>query len=629
MTVSTDAPSAPRRRLSILLLLAIGIGIYIVNAAHPPLLDDADSCHALASVAMIRNGDWAVLHINGIRWLEKPPLHYWLVAVSYLIFGQTAFATRLPLALSVIGLMLMLYEFGRRFFDERSGFYGALVIGTSFGVFLFTRIMIPEALYALQFTIGFYLFLRAWTGSLSARAGYLGFAAMTGLAIITRAGIGVVFPFGIAGVFLLAVGGWRQSHANHDRWRQIPWILGAIVFLVIALPWHLIAILRTPGFFWFYFINEQVLRALGRRIPRDYTAVPLLLWWAEHLVWFFPWVVFLPFALRGCPRPKQWRARMSDADAAKLLLFIWAAFIFLFFSAITGSRMEYYAFGAWPAVALLIGLGLARAEAERARWLPRLQAGLALLGAAIAALLAAMLWVSRDISSRSDISNLLTRHPTSFYRVAMATAFDLTPDTFAVLRAPAAEAAIAFLAGFGLAWWLRRRGRAWGANLTVALTMVVFFYAANVAFAAFSPQMSSWPLAEDILRYWQPHDRLVVYGEFEAACSVGFYTNKQALIYNGRYNGLAYGSNYPDAPHIFLTDADFPAVWKSPTRTFLVVPEHQQKAARMRLPAASTYVLAKSGDNTVYVNQPVTPGQPSLATLEAAQGHATPPGAPR
>ncbi|MDE3153566.1 MAG: glycosyltransferase family 39 protein [Acidobacteriota bacterium] len=617
MLTESLPPAAPRRRLALLLLVAIGVGIYVVNASRPPLLDDADSCHALASVAMLQQHDWAVLHINGVRWLEKPPLHYWLVAASYLLFGQNAFATRLPLALSVIGLMLMLYEFGRRFFDERAGFYAALVIGTSFGVFLFTRIMIPEALYSLEFTAGFYLFLRAWTGSLSPRAGYLGFAALTGLAIITRAAIGVAFPFGIAAVFLLLVGGWRRGHANHDRFSRIPWVLGAIVFLAIALPWHLIAGLRTPGFFWFYFINEQVLRALGRRIPHDYTAVPLGLWWGEHVAWFFPWVVFVPLALRGCPRPRQWRMRLSDTDTAKLFVFIWAAFIFLFFSVITGSRMEYYAFSAWPAVALLIGIGLARAEDERSRWLPRLQAALAIVGLLIAALLGTMLWISRDISSSADISALLTRHPTGFYRVAMATFFDLTPDTFAVLRGPAATAALVFLLGFGAAWWLRRRRAGWTANVAVALTMVVFCYAANVAFAAFGPQMSSVPLARAIARVWKPGDQLAVYGEFEAACSVGFYLDRQALIYNGQYNGLAYGSHYPDAPKIFFDDRTWPSVWSRPDTVFLVVPESEQTKARERLPAKATWVLANSGGKTVFMNHPLLPGQPSLADQRA------------
>src|SRR5437588_3429526 len=156
----------PVRRRSVWLLLVMSALIYVGSAARPGLLDDADGCHALAAREILQRHDWAVLHINGVRWLEKPPFHYWLVAVAYRLLGESAFTTRLPIALAMIALVLMLYEFGRRIFNERAGFYAGLVMATSAGSFLFTRIMIPEALYALEFTIAFYLFLRSWQGTL-------------------------------------------------------------------------------------------------------------------------------------------------------------------------------------------------------------------------------------------------------------------------------------------------------------------------------------------------------------------------------------------------------------------------------------------------------------------------------
>ena len=146
----------PARRQSVLILVAIAAAIYVGSAARPALLDDADGCHALAAREILQRHDWTVLHINGIRWLEKPPLHYWLVAAAYAALGESAFTTRLPIALTMVVLTLLLYEFGRRFFDERAGFYAGLVMATSAGAFLFTRIMIPEAIYAVEFTAIFY-----------------------------------------------------------------------------------------------------------------------------------------------------------------------------------------------------------------------------------------------------------------------------------------------------------------------------------------------------------------------------------------------------------------------------------------------------------------------------------------
>src|SRR5438128_7762233 len=107
-----SAPSDGQRMQwrSVLILIVIALAIYVGSAARPALLDDADGCHALAAHEILQRHDWAVLYINGIRWLEKPPFHYWLVAASYALFGESAFATRLPVALAMVGLVLLLYE---------------------------------------------------------------------------------------------------------------------------------------------------------------------------------------------------------------------------------------------------------------------------------------------------------------------------------------------------------------------------------------------------------------------------------------------------------------------------------------------------------------------------------------
>ncbi len=98
---------------------------------------------------MLHTGDWVTLHVNGIRYLEKPPLPYWIAACSLRIFGENSFAIHLPLALTVLGLALLGYAWSRRAFSERAAFYTALFTLTSTGVFLFTRIFIPDALLSL------------------------------------------------------------------------------------------------------------------------------------------------------------------------------------------------------------------------------------------------------------------------------------------------------------------------------------------------------------------------------------------------------------------------------------------------------------------------------------------------
>ncbi|HVA71859.1 MAG TPA: glycosyltransferase family 39 protein [Candidatus Limnocylindrales bacterium] len=599
------------RRISILILLALSIGIYAGTSAWPPLLDSSDAGHAEAAREMLESHNWVILHINGIRYLEKPPLPYWLVAASYAVLGVSAFATRFPLAIFVVALVLMVYFFGRRWFGERAGFYAGLVMCTSPGVFLFTRIMIPEAIYAFFFTAAFYLCLRAWQGTIAERPAYWGAAALIALAVLTRSLIGIVFPVGIFFFFMLATGRLKE-------WRRLPLISSAIVFLIVALPWHIAALFSGRGFFggffWFYFINEQIFRAIGWRYPADYEAVPLWLWVAELIVWFFPWIAFLPWAIREMPKLRSWRKGLDERGQALVLLTVWALFILLFFSW-TKSRMEYYSFSAWPAIAILLGVGLARAEEMPARWLPRVQGALAALGALIAALLGGMLWISRGIASTGDISSLMQLHPAGFYRVAMSDFMDLTPQAFADLRHQALAAMIVIAGGFFGAWLLRRRGRHLAASMTLGCMMAAFFFCANWAFGVFTPRLSSEPIAKIIMKYYQPGDKIALYGEYDAGSSLGFYTRKRIWIFNGRYNGLEFGSYYPDAPHIFLNDYTFWPVWRGSERVFLVVPPEQTQAALVRMPPNGTFLLTQIGGKTVYVNHRITPDEPSLAQL--------------
>jgi 4-amino-4-deoxy-L-arabinose transferase-like glycosyltransferase len=583
------------RGAAVVVLLIFAAVVYLGNAGFPALLDDADASHALVSHEILQRHDGIILYMNGIRYLMKAPLHYWAVAASYAALGQNEFSTRLPVALAMIGLVLLVSEFARRYFGSRAGLYSGLVVCASAGFFLFTRIMIPEAIYALEFTAIFYLFMRGWTRSLDPRAAYWGAAAMTALAMLTRGLVGVIFPVAILVLFVFATQAW-------NRWRELHLVSSTAIFLLIAAPWHILASLRASTFFWSYFINEHFKRAIGTRFPPDYEAVPLWLWLGAHLVWFFPWSIFLPGVLACIPRPRTWKTLSSEGQV-RLLLALWAGFILLFFSLTFGSRMEYYSFGAWPAMAMLLGIGLAKAEEQGKRWMVRMQAALAVVGAAMAVVLIAMLWISSRVQVTGDISSLLNEHENNFYRVSMAHILDLTPQAFALLRLPSAMAAAAFLLGFTAAWWLRRKGFWRASAICLGGAMVAFFFAANIALGVFGPYLSSRPLVRTVQAQITSSDTLALYGEFDAMSGVAFYTDRELLLWNGRYNNLAPGSYYPDAPHIFLTDPEFLTLWRGTKRVFLFVPPEHRVAAAQRLPAAGTYLLAEGGGKAVYANQ--------------------------
>src|ERR1700720_1104433 len=130
-------------------LAVVFAAVYFGSLFSPALLDDVDSTHAEAAREMFVSGDYVTLHINGVRYLEKAPLPYWMVAFCYQIFGVNEFASRLPMALSVLLLGVLAVVWGRRAFGERAGIYAGLMVYTSAGVFLFTRVLIPDVLLSL------------------------------------------------------------------------------------------------------------------------------------------------------------------------------------------------------------------------------------------------------------------------------------------------------------------------------------------------------------------------------------------------------------------------------------------------------------------------------------------------
>ena len=387
-----------RQRVHLLLLLGLWLLIYAAALFGPPLLDDADATHSNAARHIAESGDLVTLRVNGIRYLEKAPLPYWLVAAGFVLFSFNTFAVHLPLALGVLGLTLLGYRWALRAFGERTplhaertALYAGLAILTSAGVFLFTRVLVPEVLLSLLLAAALYALLR---GLETRRPAYIyAVYLLAALGVLTKGLIAIVFLTGTALPYLLLTGQWR-------RWRELRLLSGTALFLLIAAPWHILAGLRNTsglgghGFFWFYFVNEHFLRFLGRRIPHDYNKLPGDLFWTLHLVWLFPWSLFAPAAAVAAWQRRSAVRRLSGTFAGQttLILGLFALLILVFFSIST--NQEYYTFPAYLPLLLLGAAGLVRAEDHQStrRWILAGHITLTVLGAAIAIALFSGLW---------------------------------------------------------------------------------------------------------------------------------------------------------------------------------------------------------------------------------------------
>jgi hypothetical protein len=491
---------------------------------------------------------------------------------------------------------------GRRAYGARVGFYAAIMVLTAVGEFLFTRMFIPEVIISLLLSTALYCFARAMSrsGNGTAKFWYAIYALMA-FAVLAKGLIGVVFFVVPAFLYLTITGEWR-------RWREFRLFRGTLLFLAIAAPWHILANMRSPGFYWFYFYNEHYLRFLGKRIPKDYNKLPAVLYWGLHLVWLFPWSLFFPLAvLKVWHKFKALRHhhfRQLDFKSRTTLLCALQAITVLIFFAIS-TNQEYYTFPAYFPILLLTAYALADAEWVKRRFARRsinfAYIVLMAVGVLVAGALFAGLWSSRHLAYVSDIGTVLAQRGVGDYTLSMSHFFDLTGDAFAALRLPAIIAALAFLIGPIAGFILRMKKRAVAATLAMALTAAGFFAAAHLALVRFEPFLTSIRLARTFSQVAAPSDPLLVYGDQSYASSLIFYSGRQTLLVNGKTTSLLWGSRYPDAPNIFLKDADLLARWHSPQRTFLFVAPDD--APKVKTLLGDEHVVAESSGKLLLSNQ--------------------------
>ena len=555
-------------------------------------MDDVDAVQAQIARNMIASGDWVTPRLDGVLYLEKSPLIYWEIAGCYEIFGVHDWVARIPVAVFSIGLALLTAAFGMWAFGRQVGQYAGLVIATCIGLFLFTRIQIPDVMLTFTITLAMWAMLRAldederrpkvWA--------YVLWISL-GVGLLLKSLIGLLFPVGTGLIYLLV---------TRKNWRRLRPVSGLQLMLVIAVPWHVLAAVRNPpvfdftmrsipgqyhGFLWFYFINEQLLRFLNLRSPRDYDTVPRPLFWLFHLLWLFPWSVYLPAVFKAGYKPVD---RESDI---RFFTLCWIGFVMVFFTFST--TQEYYSMPAYPAFAILIGSAMAESGQRAWRWATR---STAVIAGCAAVAIGAILFASWSYPTPGDIAQALTSHP-SAYTLSLGHMGDLTIRSFAYLRLPLAVAGIAMLIGAAGAWKYTG-GRA---AFALAIMMVLFYQAARLALIAFDPYLGSYDLAQALNK--SPNGGLIVDDPYYEMSTIFFYTNRSGLILNGRVNNLEYGSYAPGAPQVFIDNAGFVERWKSPQRWYVASEDERADRLRDLVGASALHPIATSGGKTIYTNR--------------------------
>jgi 4-amino-4-deoxy-L-arabinose transferase-like glycosyltransferase len=585
-----------RRHYEIALVIVAAIVFFGCIISPPALMDDVDAVHGQIARNMVQSGDWVIAHLNGVPYMEKAPLPYWLIAICYLLMGVHDWVARIPTALAAVLLCFVTARYGAWAFGRRAGFYAGLALATSIGLFLFTRILIPDVMLTLTIAVCFMAFQRAMNEDgeeLHSRRWPALIGVALGVGVLLKGLLALVVPVGgVLGYLAIT----RQLFSR-ITWRRLRPFSTILIFILIAAPWHILATLRMPpyfnfsmhsgpgeyhGFFWFYFFNEHLLRFLNLRYPRDYNTVPRLAFWLLNLLWLFPWSAYLPAAARLSYKP------VDRAGRTRLLALCWAGFLMLFFTFST--TQEYYSMPIYPALALLIGCAMD----DEGKFITFGSRTIALISTVAAAVIAAVLFAVRHVPATGDISSALQQHPES-YTLALGHMGDLTLQSFAYLRAPLILAGVALLVG-AAGGWLRGRK----AFIALAAMMVLFLHASRMALVVFDPYLSSRPIAEALLH--APPGHLIVDGAYYPFSSVLFYSNKDALLLNGRVNNLEYGSYAPNSPAVFIDDAAFVKLWSGTIRYYLVADSSGLARLSALAGPARFHQVAESGGKFLFTN---------------------------
>ena len=562
-------------------LLGLWVLLYAsFSLVKPPLPNGTDSVQAEAAREMATAGDWLTPHLDGVRYFAVSPLMTWLTAASFKLFGVSDVAARLPLAFAALALFLLTLSLASRMcLTPVAGFYSALVLLTSCGIFLFAHLLYPQVMLTLWITTAMYFFWRSLHAS-SHPAGLgtaLGFAICCALGTLTQGPAGVILPMATVVLFLF----FTRNLRHLLRWHPAAAI---VVFLVLALPWRIAVHAANP--------RRPYLSAL----PRVWNT-PLLLFWAFVLLWLMPWSFFSIAALARLRRTIFERTqKLACRDEALLLLVSWLAVTVLFFS--FWNRHEFSAIPALPALAILAAAWLAADEDAPSR-LGRVFAWVFFIGGILKAIAAVYLALRAPFPGfAADVATLLHLHPGQ-HRLFFGYLRDLTFASMGAFRIPLLIAAAAIAVGVTANLIFRLRGQARLANCFLAGMMAFFLIAAHIALNTFSPVVSSAVLAEAIKPEVGASDAVVIQGRYEDASALGFYLEKRIQLLQTPAGDLAPGSFASDAPPVFLDFNALAKLWNGPGRVFLwTAPESVPD-----LPG-ETYVVGRDGGREIVSNQP-------------------------
>lgn len=510
----------------ILILMILITSLFTFMLGSRPLNVPDEARYTEIPLEMISSHDYITPHLDGIKYFEKPALFYWMQTGAIKLLGKNNWAYRITTAMMAMLGCLLIYAGGRLLFNRRTGWLATGILTTNILYFTFAHVVTLDMTLSVFMTGTLLSFIAAMRYPPGNTRRYLMWSCyiFAALAVMTKGLVGIILPGFIVLTWLALFNEWRQLKSCYL-------ISGIMLFLLIALPWHIAVQIKNPEFYYFYFIQQQFTRYLTNyagRFKPFWFFIPII------IIGLYPWVCFLVQAIKF-NLPQHWRDRFSYKES--IFLLIWATTIFVFFS-LSKSKLIPYIVPTIPPLALLIGYYLAS-----------------------------------DPDKNTGITRGFKILP--FFTIIMAIAtligihYVKTTQSHFVIISEIIMGSVATIGSF-LALWVKAKYNTIAAFATQLITSICFLLILTVI-VPYIDMGSIAPLAQVLNPLLKPNDVVASYCYYYQDLPV--YLNKRIMIVNWQ-NELSFGIAHQDA-HQWIIDAPtFWKLWSSPKSFYMITTRH-------------------------------------------------------
>ena len=611
------------------LMAVLTLALLLPWLGAAPFDDPGEGQHAEIAREVAVSGDWLTLRLAGVRYFDKPPLLYWLIAAGFKGFGVSELVARLPAVLGAAAAVAGTTLLGARLLGPGPGILAGAALLSCALFAAFGRYVRPETLFVAAIQWGFTGLLLGLGGSGAARlGGWLGSpsaaphtaspgpllglggsgvapppgpptetsgrgarfwavvgCAALGVAALAKDVIGLAGPLAAIALALALAGRLRPI----GRWLPAP---GLAALLVLGLGWYALASMRNPGFLWYTVVDNHLLNAVQlRRFPDEDVSLSSLEFLLVAGLGALPWTVTAMLEVGQLARRRAWRIA---EDIPWVALAVWTVALALVFT-LSAFKLPHYGLPAYPAIALLAARWWSRRDGRDRR--P------ALWHLAMFALLAAVLGAAALTDGRAFMETIFSA--TDVYSRKEAVATQVAPlPAWPALRPLVGRTALVFALGAAAlavtaAW---RAGRL--AAVAVAATMLAVVPSVGQALALVSTARAVSGMAAEIRLGWQPDLVLVHEGPLENSGALELYSGVRPVLVEGRRSVLGIGSTFPEATETFWAADRLRREWLSSRPILLVTTREPDRSLVARMPRGRVHLLASRQGRWLWSNVP-------------------------